>query len=107
MHRWRGLRFEVLEGTVDTMTKPTRLARAEALGEWADVVDPGALVEVDTAVLQDLGQLAAKRDALESDVRAAVEEARRSKKSWSEIGAMLGVSKWAVQRKYSTRTNAV
>ena len=90
---------------VDTMTIPTRASRAEALTKWADDVDSSDLVEVDTAVLQHLGQLAAKRDALESDVRAAVEEARRSKKSWSEIGAMLGVSKQAAQRKYSTRTN--
>lgn len=91
---------------VDTMTKPTRAARAAALEDWADEVDEADLVEVDSAVLQHLGQLAAKRDVLERDVRAAVEEARRSKKSWSAIGAMLGVSKQAAQRKYSTRTNA-
>ncbi len=88
------------------MTKPTRAARAAALEDWADEVDEADLVEVDSAVLQHLGQLAAKRDTLERDVRAAVEEARRSKKSWSAIGAMLGVSKQAAQRKYSTRTNA-
>lgn len=91
---------------VDTMTKPSRAARAAALEAWAAAIDEADLVEVDTAVLQHLGQLAAKRDALESDVRAAVGEARRSKKSWSEIGAMLGVSKQAAQRKYSTRKTA-
>ena len=91
---------------VGTMTKPSRAARAEALEAWADEVDEADLVEADTAVLRHLGQLAAKRDALESDVREAVEEARRSKKSWSEIGAMLGVSKQAAQRKYSRHTNA-
>ena len=83
------------------MTKPTRTTRAEVLEQWAEGIDTADLVEVDTAALLHLGQLAAKRDALESDVRAAVEEARRSKKSWSEIGAMLGVSKQAAQRKYA------
>ncbi len=90
---------------VDPVTKSTRAAKAAALEKWAAVVDSAELIEADTTVLRHLGEISAQRDALDADVRAAVDEARRCKKSWSEIGTMLGVSTQAAQRKYSTRSN--
>jgi hypothetical protein len=35
-----------------------------------------------------------------------VEEARKAHRSWSEIGAMLGVTKQAAQRKYASKVGA-
>jgi hypothetical protein len=36
----------------------------------------------------------------------AISEARHAHRSWSEIGAMLGVSKQAAQRKYAAKIPA-
>lgn len=49
-----------------------------------------------------VGQLAQQRAVLDDEVAAAVRRARAAKRTWSEIGAMLGVSKQAAQRKYGT-----
>jgi hypothetical protein len=86
---------------VDTMTKNSRADRAAALERWAHAADVGQLVERDTSALKHLAKLAEQREALESDLTAAVAEARQHDRSWSEIGAMLGVSKQAAQRKYA------
>jgi hypothetical protein len=58
----------------------TRTQRADALERWAD--------DVDTALLD------------------AICDARNADRSWSEIGAMLGVSKHAAQRKYAAKISA-
>jgi hypothetical protein len=39
-------------------------------------------------------------DQVDSELAESVLAARAAKRSWSEIGAMLGVSKQAAQRKY-------
>lgn len=78
----------------------TRQQRAEALGAWADRVQPEDLVEADTAALQAIADLSLQRDDLDRQLAEAVNSARRANRSWTEIGAMLGVSKQAVQRKY-------
>jgi hypothetical protein len=44
--------------------------------------------------------LAEQRDHVETELTAAVRAARRANRCWSEIGAMLGVSKQAAHRKY-------
>ena len=88
------------------MTKRSRAEKAAALERWADDVEPEALVEIDTAVLRHLGELAEQRATLEGQLREAVVAARRSNRSWSEIGAMLGVSKQAAQRKYGPAASA-
>lgn len=88
------------------MTKGSRAEKAAALERWADEVQPDALVEVDTAVLRHLGELAERRASLERELREAVLAARRSDRSWSEIGTMLGVSKQAAQRKYGPAASA-
>jgi hypothetical protein len=86
---------------VDTMTKISRADRAAALERWAQHADSSRLVERDTSALMHLAKLAEQREALETDLTAAVAEARQLDRSWSEIGAMLGVSKQAAQRKYA------
>ncbi len=43
---------------------------------------------------------------LDADLAKSVEAARAANRSWSEIGAMLGVSKQAAQRKYGSRSAA-
>ena len=78
----------------------TRQQRAEALGAWADRVQPEDLVEADTAALRAIADLSLQRDDLDRQLAEAVNSARRANRSWTEIGAMLGVSKQAVQRKY-------
>jgi len=88
------------------MTKGSRADRAAALERWADDVKTDALIEIDTTVLRHLGELAEQRATLESELRGAVLAARRSDRSWSEIGAMLGVSKQAAQRKYGRAVSA-
>jgi hypothetical protein len=79
----------------------TRVARATALEEWADNVDPGDLVVADTESLRAIAELAEHRSELDAALVEAVRSARRADRSWSEIGAMLGVSKQAAQRKYA------
>jgi hypothetical protein len=86
---------------VDTMTKISRADRAAALERCGQDTDSSRLVERDTSALMHLAKLAEQREALETDLTAAVAEARQLDRSWSEIGAMLGVSKQAAQRKYA------
>lgn len=81
--------------------KKSRAERVRALEEWADGVEGDALVVADTEVLRTIGELADRRERVESALVEAVRTARRADRSWSEIGAMLGVSKQAAQRKYS------
>lgn len=88
------------------MTNRSRVEKAAALERWADEVAPEALVELDTTALRRLAELAEQRTTIESELTRAVLEARRSQRSWSEIGSMLGVSKQAAQRKYGRAVSA-
>ena len=56
--------------------------------------------------LRKIAALAQRRAEVEDDLTAAVRSARRAQRSWSEIGAMLGVSKQAAQRKYVSKISA-
>lgn len=89
------------------MTTESRAEKAARLERWAEGVSAEELVSVDTGVLRQLADLAEQRTTLESDLRDAVIVARRANRSWSEIGAMLGVSKQAAQRKYGRAVSAV
>lgn len=82
------------------MSNVGRAEKAVALARWADDVRPEDLVTVDTSAMRRLAELAERRETLESELTRAVIVARHSNCSWSEIGAMLGVSKQAAQRKY-------
>lgn len=79
----------------------TRTARAKALETWADMVEADDLVVADTQSLRIIAELADRRGELDAALVEAIRSARRADRSWSEIGAMLGVSKQAAQRKYS------
>lgn len=82
----------------------TRTDRAEALERWADDVDSADLKVADTAVLRSIAELVEQRNEVDEDLTEAIRSARRSEHSWAEIGAMLGVSKQAAQRKYAKVT---
>jgi len=90
---------------VDAMTK-SRAERAAALEAWADSVDRGDLRRADTDSLRQIAELAQQREQLEVELAESVRAARAAHKSWSEIGAMLGVSKQAAQRKYRAKAPA-
>ena len=85
------------------MTK-TRSERARALEQWADDVDASDLKAADTEALRQIAELVERRDQVDEELTEAVRMARSSKRSWSEIGAMLGVSKQAAQQKYAKVT---
>jgi hypothetical protein len=85
---------------VEAMSK-TRAQRAAALEEWADRISSDELVAADTGALRVIAELAEQRDGVDAAIVEAVRSARAAHRSWSEIGAMLGVSKQAAQRKYS------
>lgn len=78
----------------------TRADRARALEEWADSIEPADLKVADTKTLRAIAELADQRAEIDDALEAAVRTARRANRTWSEIGAMLGVSKQAAQRKY-------
>jgi hypothetical protein len=89
---------------VDTMTSPKE--RAAAVERWANTVVTEDLREIDTSPLRDIAKLAERRSAIEGELFEAVRRARKAHRSWSEIGAMLGVSKQAAQRKYGPGSTA-
>ena len=81
----------------------TRAERARALEEWADRVNAAELRQADTETLREIAALAKRRTEVDDDLTAAIRSARRAQRSWSEIAAMLGVSKQAAHRKYAPR----
>ena len=85
---------------VDDMSS-ARTDRAEALERWADDVDSADLKVADTEALRSIAELVEQRNGVDEDLTEAVRSARRSERSWAEIGAMLGVSKQAAQRKHA------
>jgi hypothetical protein len=84
----------------------TRAERAAALEAWADTVGADELVTADTDALKAIAELAERRDEVDAALLEAVRSARAAHRSWSEIGAMLGVSKQAAQRKYARHVAA-
>lgn len=84
----------------------TRAERATAVEAWAERVDADELVLADTEALRLIAVLAEQRDDVDAAIVEAVRSARSADRSWSEIGAMLGVSKQAAQRKYAKLVSA-
>ena len=84
----------------------TRAQRADALERWADKVDADELVEAKTTALRTIAELVEQRHDVETALLDAIRDAREADRSWSEIGAMLGVSKQAAQRKYAAKLSA-
>lgn len=83
-----------------------RAQRADALEHWADVVDSDDLVEANTAAPRTIAELVEQRAGVDNALLDAIHDARNADRSWSEIGAMLGVSKQAAQRKYADKISA-
>jgi len=79
----------------------TRPDRVKALERWANDVDSADLKVADTEALRSIAELVEQRNEVDEDLTEAVRSARRSDRSWAEIGAMLGVSKQAAQQKYA------
>lgn len=90
---------------VDVVTR-SRARRAAALESWADNVETSQLREADTDSLRKIAELAQRRDQVDVELAESVRAARTANRSWSEIGAMLGVSKQAAQRKYGSSSPA-
>jgi len=84
----------------------TRADQAAALERWADAVEPEDLRVADTDALRAIAELVDQRQHVDTELTRAVRSARRAHRSWSEIGAMLGVSKQAAQRKYADKASA-
>jgi len=84
----------------------SRVERAAALEAWADRVAARDLQVADTGTLRAIAELVDRRDDVDDEITAAVRAARVDRRSWSEIGAMLGVSKQAAQRKYGDHVSA-
>jgi len=84
----------------------SRTERAAALERWAERVTTGDLTEAETSALREIAELTEQRGQVDDKILDAVRAARGSKRSWSEIGAMLGVSKQAAQRKYGRLISA-
>jgi hypothetical protein len=58
------------------------------------------------AACRTIAELVKQRDDVDTVLLNAIRGAREANRSWSEIGAMLGVSKQAAQRKYATKLSA-
>lgn len=84
----------------------TSAARAKALEEWADRAGAADLRLADTEALRTIAELIERRKGVDEELTEAVRSARLAHCSWSEIGAMLGVSKQAAQRKYGSKISA-
>ena len=84
----------------------TREERAGNLERWANDVDAKDLRSIDTDALRQIAELVDQRRHVEDELDAAVRAARNAQRPWSEIGAMLGVTKQAAQRKYANKTVA-
>lgn len=84
---------------VEAMNK-SRSDRTAALEAWADNVNPADLREAETSSLRTIAELVDQRNEVDDGLVAAVRVARDVGRSWSEIAAMLGVSKQAAQQKY-------
>ncbi len=82
----------------------SRADQAAALEAWAHRVKAEELSEADTETLRRIAALVDQREALDAALVDAVRAARRAECSWSQIGAMLGVSKQAAQQKYRAHT---
>lgn len=79
-------------------TEAQELAETEA---WLDNLDPDTLIIEDIADLQRLGHAIDTAEAADRELRAAVAACRENGRSWAEIGTSFGVSRQAVQERFS------
>ena len=75
--------------------------RAEAFAAWAEQIDPSGLEPANTGALQAIARLTDLRKEVDTAILEAVREARQRRRTWAEIGAMLGVTRQAAQHNYA------
>ena len=73
-------------------------------GDAGRSVSADEVHEADTRGLRAIADLVDQRDHVEEKITPAVRAARQANWSWSEIGAMLGVSKQALHASTATRS---
>jgi dihydroxyacetone kinase len=66
-----------------------------------DVLNPATTTARDATHFRAIVAASEAVDAAESELRAAVREAREAGDSWTVIGAALGVSKQAAQQRFA------
>ena len=77
-----------------------------AFEKWAEDVKPE---DLKPATLESMGAIAVlvnQQEEINKALAQAVADARKRGRTWSEIGAMLGVSKQAAHRKYGAKSPA-
>ena len=88
------------------MVRPASRAACEVLGLMETIfVDPIRSPN-SLATLRAIAELAEMLHGVDEQLTDAVRTARQDRRSWSEIGTMLGVSKQAAQRKYGPKVSA-
>lgn len=86
-----------------TKTQSRRRSDAEILADIEADRDTPIGPPVDGATLRALGAAAKTRDDAEASVAAGIDAARAAGHSWAVIGAVLGVSRQAVVKRYGRR----
>ncbi len=84
------------------MTTKTLEEYAAAFEAWAEEVRPEDLRQMDAAALGRLSRLAEQQRKGAAAIAAAVGEARAAGHSWAAIGARLGVTRQAAQKRYGS-----
>lgn len=81
-------------------------ATGAALESWADQVSTAELEGPGPLALQLLAAHVDQRETAEAAIAEAIRQARAAGQTWSQIAAVLGVTKQAAQRKYAARMSA-
>lgn len=84
------------------MTKRTG-AELDAIAKRIETTDPSEFASVPLGDLRVIAVLSNSISDAETRLVEAVAGARRQGRSWAQIGAVLGVSKQAAQRKYHAK----
>jgi len=77
------------------------VSETEALEQALDDLDPSSVEVVQTLDLRDVAAAADASKAAEAALREAVMIARMHRRSWTEIGVALGVSRQAARQRFA------
>ena len=81
-------------------------AAAAELERWAEQISPAELQAPGPLALRILAAGVESRDAADAAITEAIRQARLAGESWSQIAAVLGVTKQAAQRRYAAKMTA-
>ncbi len=70
---------------------------------WLDTLDPATTPAKDARHLREIGQALANLEDAERALEKAITDARAAGDSWTAIGAVLGTSRQAAQRKFGSK----